>query len=69
MTASSRISRADLEAKFASLQGGATDKVADARQKLITAAAVGGVVLVVLAYFLGRRKGKRLTTVVEIRRV
>jgi len=69
MTATQRITRADLEAKFAKLQGGATDKVADARQKLITAATVGGLLVVVLAYFLGRRKGKRLTTLVEIRRV
>lgn len=69
MTATQRISRADLEAKFANLQGGAAGKVADARQKLVTAAAVGGVLVILLAYFLGRRKGRRLTTVVEIRRV
>ncbi len=69
MPATQRITKADLEAKFANLQGGASRKVADARQKIVTAAAVGGVIVIVLAYLLGRRKGRRLSTVVEIRRV
>jgi hypothetical protein len=35
----------------------------------MTAVAVGGVVLLVIFYLLGRRSGKRKTTFVEIRRV
>ena len=42
---------------------------AQATRPLLTYAAVGGVVLVALAAFwLGRRSGRRRSTVVEIRR-
>jgi len=64
-----KITRDDLEAKFAGLQGGATDKVLDARQKIVTAVVAGGVLMLVVAFLLGRRKGRRQTTIVEIRRV
>ena len=70
MTAPTRkITKADLEAKFAELQGGATRTVADARQKLMAAAVVGGIVVVVLAFLFGQRKGRKKNTIVEIRRV
>jgi hypothetical protein len=35
----------------------------------VAAGVVGGVVLVTVAYVLGRRRGRRRSTVVEIRRV
>jgi hypothetical protein len=64
-----KITKADLEAKFAGLQSGAAHTVADAKQKLMAAAAVGGIVVVVLAFLLGRRNGRKKNTIVEIRRV
>ena len=64
-----KITKADLEAKFAQLQSGATHTVADAKQKLMAAAAVGGIVVVVLSFLLGRRNGRRKNAIIEIRRV
>jgi hypothetical protein len=64
-----KITKADLEAKFAQLQSGASHTVADAKQKLMAAVAVGGIVVVVLSFLLGRRNGRRKNTIVEIRRV
>ena len=64
-----KITKADLEAKFAELQSGASHTVADAKQKLMAAVAIGGIVVVVLTFLLGRRNGRRKNTIVEIRRV
>ena len=64
-----KITKADLEAKFAQLQSGATHTVADAKQKLMAAVAVGGIVVVVLSFLLGRRNGRRKNAIIEIRRV
>jgi hypothetical protein len=64
-----KITKADLEAKFAELQSGASHTVADAKQKLMAAVAVGGILVVVLSFLLGRRNGRRKNTIVEIRRV
>jgi hypothetical protein len=64
-----RITRDDLERRFAALQGGIRDKVADRKRTLVTAAGVGAVVLLLIVFLLGKRSGKRKTTLVEIRRV
>jgi hypothetical protein len=64
-----KITKADLEAKFAELQVGASHTVADAKQKIMAAVAVGGIVVVVVAFLLGRRKGRKKNTIIEIRRV
>jgi hypothetical protein len=64
-----QITRADIEAKFRELQGGAT-KRAEAAGATALKVAVGVLaVVVVSAFILGRRKGRRQTTIVEIRRV
>jgi hypothetical protein len=68
-TSDTRISRDDLESKFRELEGGARDQVASARSTAITAGVIGLVLLVLLAFLLGRRRGKLRSTVVEIRRV
>lgn len=63
------ISRDDIEAKLREIRGG-TEAGADAARGAGLAALVGGLVLaVVVAYLLGRRKGRKRRTVVEIRRV
>jgi LPXTG-motif cell wall-anchored protein len=64
-----RITKADIEAKLREI-GGEVAQTAEAGRSALVAAGAGGVALVVTAaYFLGRRKGKRKSTVVEIRRV
>ena len=64
-----QITRADIEAKFRELQGGAT-KRAEAAGATALKVAVGVLaVVVVSAFILGRRKGRRQTTIVEIRRI
>jgi hypothetical protein len=67
--AQQRITRDDLEAKFRALQGEVQSKVDEKKQSVATIAAVGGVVLLLIVYVLGRRSGKKKTTLVEIRRV
>ncbi len=63
------VTKADIEAKLREIKGDADDAVAGAKP-IAEIAAIGGVILLILlAYFLGRRKGKKKTTVVEIRRV
>jgi hypothetical protein len=64
-----KITRHDLEQNFRSLQDGAKSKVDDKKSTLATAAGIGGLLLVLLVFLLGRRSGKKKTTLVEIRRV
>lgn len=63
------ITRNDIEAKLRQLQGG----VEQTRESVVTTAlTVGAVVavgVVAVAFLLGRRKGKKRTTVVEVRRI
>lgn len=63
------VTRADLEAKFEELQGAAAPQARKAGGAGLAALVVGGVLLVVAAYFLGRRKGRKRSTIVEVRRV
>ena len=68
-TGNGRISRGDIEAKLRQMRG-EVDKTAEAAKVPIMAIA-GGVAaaVVVLAFLLGKRRGRRKSTVVEIRRV
>lgn len=65
----SKISRDDIESKLRALQGDVQGKVEDRRSILMFVAGTLGVVVVVAFYLVGRRSGKRRSTVVEIRRV
>jgi hypothetical protein len=64
-----RITRDDIEAKLRELEGDARDQVASARNTVVTAGIVAVLVLLLLAFLLGRRGGRQRSTVVEIRRV
>jgi hypothetical protein len=64
-----KITRDDLERSFRSIQESAKSKVDDQKSTLATVAGIGGVLLVLLVFLLGRRSGKKKTTIVEIRRV
>ena len=63
------ISRDDLERKLRAFQGDIKGAVDNQRNNLMVAAGVVGLVLVIVFYLLGRRSGKKKSTVVEIRRV
>jgi hypothetical protein len=69
MATTTRISRDDLEAKLRDLSGGLEDTVDAARPKVISSAAAGVLLLVLLAYLLGRRRGRARSAIVEIRKV
>ena len=63
------ITRADLEAKFEQLQGSVSSST-DADTSVGPALLAGAAVVVLVAvYLLGRRRGKRRSAIVEIRRV
>ena len=67
--ATAHISRDDLEAKFRSVQEQLQGIADDKEQAAKGAAVAGGVLALVIAYWLGRRSGKKKTQYVEIRRV
>ena len=69
MAATDRVTRDDLEAKFRELEGEATSTAEQAKSYAIAAAAIAVVAVVTVAFVLGRRKGRKKTTVVEIRRI
>jgi hypothetical protein len=66
---SNKITRDDIEAKLRELQGEVDDGVESARGVGVIAAVAVGVAVVVTAYWLGRRRGKKRQTVLEIRRI
>ena len=62
------ITRADLEAKFEELRGSATPS--ETTRHVGLAAGIVAVILIgVIAYLLGRRRGKKSRTIVEVVRV
>lgn len=67
--AEKKITRADLEGKFREIQDDVQGKIDTKRDTLKAVAIGGGVVLLLIFYVLGRRSGKKKTTLVEIRRV
>lgn len=63
------ITKDDLRAKFGELQG-STDETVESAQSAFAVMAVAAVgTLVIVAFVLGRRRGKKRQTVVEIRRI
>jgi hypothetical protein len=64
-----KITRGDIESKLREVAGDFDSQVETAKPKLL-AGAVGAAILVVLvAYLLGRRGGTKRSAVVEIRRL
>lgn len=63
------ITKADIQAKLAEIGGEVDEQVASTRQMAITAGAVILAVVVAGVFLLGRRRGRKLATIVEIRRV
>lgn len=63
-----KITPAQIRAKFGELQGEVDSTTAAAKDTVVTIGAVVAVVIVLSVFALGRRRGKKHTTVVEIRR-
>jgi hypothetical protein len=64
-----RIEPGDIRSKLVEIRGD-VDQTVERNKPVATYVAVGGtVLLVVLAFLLGRRRGKRKSTWVEIRRL
>jgi hypothetical protein len=63
------VTRADIESKLREIKQDVDATTTEAKPYLAIAAAVAAVAVVGLAYVLGRRKGTKLSTVVEVRRV
>jgi len=59
----------DIEQKFRSIQGEVETVSTDSKKIIQIAAGVGAVITLALIYFVGRRSGKRNSTVLEIRRL
>ena len=64
-----RVTRDDIEAKLRAIQTDVVDRVESKRSTVLTGVSVAAVLLLIIVYLLGRRTGKRKTTIVEIRRV
>lgn len=64
-----RITRDEIESKLRQLKGDAEEVAGAQKQTGLIAAGVGGVLLLALVYMLGRRKGRKRSAVVEIRRL
>jgi hypothetical protein len=69
MSPERRVTRDDIEAKLQQIKGEVDTTADSARSYALIVGVAGVVVVVALAYILGRRKGRKRTTVVEIRRV
>ena len=67
MTANERISREDLEKRFAHLQEDFQGKLENKKQTVLTVAAAASVVLMFCSYLFGRRRGTRRSTRVQFR--
>lgn len=65
----STVTRADIEAKLQEIRGvtDSTTEVAQAAAK--PALVILGVAVVVVAFLLGRRRGRKRSTIVEVRRI
>jgi len=68
MSETPHISREDLETKFRTLQADIQGRAADKKQSLIAAGSAIATVVVLIAYFFGRRSGRRKGGRVEFRR-
>jgi hypothetical protein len=74
MSASGRVgdkpvTRADIEAKLAEIRGVTEETAEVAEGAAKTGLVIAGVAVVILAFLLGRRRGHKKSTIVEIRRV
>ena len=63
------VTRADIERKLAEIRGVTEDTTEVAQDATKTGLVVAGVAVVVIAFALGKRRGRKKSTIVEIRRI
>jgi len=63
------ITRADIEAKLREVRGEVVETADKAKSTILVVAGVAAVAVVGIVFLLGKRRGRRKSTVVEIRRV
>jgi len=63
-----RISLSDIEGRLRALTGGTREALAGSRQNVLVGGVVGLVAFIAGTYLLGRRRGRKRATVLEIRR-
>jgi hypothetical protein len=63
-----QINRDDLKTKLTDIQGEAQEQVDGVKNQLLTAGILIGLVILIAAFLLGRRGGKRSSAVIEVRR-
>ena len=64
-----KITRDQIEAKFRDMTGGVSDEVEGAKSQALAIGLAVVVVSVAVVYLFGRRRGRRRSTVVEVRRI
>lgn len=69
MSTTDKISPEDLHRKLQSFQDGIQGKVEDQKSKLLALGGGALVVLIIVFFLLGKRSGKKTSTLVEIRRL
>jgi uncharacterized membrane protein YvbJ len=68
-TTSDKISPQDLQNKLQAFQNGVQGKVDDKKSTIAVAGGVAIVVLILVFFLLGKRSGRKKTTLVEIKRI
>lgn len=68
-TADEPITREQIAESIRSVRGEVTEEVEAGAKKLIPVAIAGGVLILAIAYMVGKRVGSTKSTVVEIRRI
>jgi hypothetical protein len=63
-----KITRDDLEAKFRELTGDVDEKAEAAKDTAIAIGAVIGAAVIIGVFLFGRSRGRKKTTIVEVRR-
>lgn len=69
MTDPTRITPRDIETKFREIQYQVDTAADEGKEKVLPLAVAAGVVVLVVVFLVGRRSGKRRSTVVQIRRL
>ena len=69
MTEAAGITPADIEAKFREIQGQIDVVADDSKKQVVLGGAVAATLILLIVYVLGRRSGRKKSTVLEIRRL
>ncbi|MGD0882473.1 MAG: hypothetical protein ABSB09_12980 [Acidimicrobiales bacterium] len=64
-----RITRDQIEAKLREMTGGVSEEVEGVRSQAMAVGLAVVVVSVAVVYLIGRRRGRRRSTIVEVRRI